>query len=79
MIVEAAASSIHWMDPRDLDMGQMTLTINSTAGNDISSFHPGGANAAFADGSVHFVSNGISANILRALITISDGQAVGNF
>jgi len=42
----------------------------------ISSSHPGGANALFVDGSVHFLSNALSAPILTALITRDGGEAI---
>jgi prepilin-type processing-associated H-X9-DG protein/prepilin-type N-terminal cleavage/methylation domain-containing protein len=38
--------------------------------------HPGGANFLFADGSVHFLSYGIDNVTLRALATMSGGEAV---
>ncbi|MGA2067453.1 MAG: DUF1559 domain-containing protein [Thermoguttaceae bacterium] len=41
----------------------------------ISSSHPGGANTLFVDGSVHFLSNSVSAVTLTALIT-RDGREV---
>jgi prepilin-type processing-associated H-X9-DG protein len=43
-------------------------------------FHTGGANAVFADGSVHFLSASMSLPTLRALITIHGGEiATTNF
>ena len=42
-----------------------------------SSFHPGGANVAFADGSVHFLSDDLAFDALIALSAMSDGQSVG--
>jgi prepilin-type N-terminal cleavage/methylation domain-containing protein/prepilin-type processing-associated H-X9-DG protein len=41
----------------------------------ISSYHPGGANTLFVDGSVHFLTNSLSAELLTALIT-RDGSEV---
>jgi prepilin-type processing-associated H-X9-DG protein len=40
------------------------------------SFHPGGANFVFADGTVHFLSAGINIRILAALITRAGGEVV---
>jgi prepilin-type N-terminal cleavage/methylation domain-containing protein/prepilin-type processing-associated H-X9-DG protein len=40
------------------------------------SFHPGGVNVLFADGSVRFVKDSISANVWRAIGTRSGGEAV---
>ena len=41
----------------------------------ISSSHPGGANTLFVDGSVHFLTDSLSAETLTALIT-RDGHEV---
>ena len=40
------------------------------------SYHPGGVNSLFGDGSVHFVKNTISGPTWRALGTISGGEVV---
>jgi len=40
------------------------------------SFHAGGANIAFADGSVHFVSDAVSVGVFRALATIAGGEVL---
>ena len=38
--------------------------------------HPGGANAAFADGSVHFIKNSINATVWYALGTRANGEVI---
>jgi prepilin-type N-terminal cleavage/methylation domain-containing protein/prepilin-type processing-associated H-X9-DG protein len=43
-----------------------------------SSKHPGGVNALFADGSVHYVKNSVSAVVWRGLGTIAGGEVVGS-
>lgn len=43
------------------------------------SLHPGGVNVLFADGSVHFIANGIEMGIWRALGSINGGETVGEF
>jgi prepilin-type N-terminal cleavage/methylation domain-containing protein/prepilin-type processing-associated H-X9-DG protein len=40
------------------------------------SLHTGGANAAFADGSVHFLTEGLSVTTLKALSAMADDQVV---
>src|SRR5207302_10427459 len=40
--------------------------------------HPGGANAALADGSVRFVSNNISVTTIMAAATRSGGEVLGS-
>jgi prepilin-type processing-associated H-X9-DG protein len=41
-----------------------------------SSYHPGGVNALFADGSVRFAKNSISAGTWRGLGTIAGGEVI---
>jgi prepilin-type N-terminal cleavage/methylation domain-containing protein/prepilin-type processing-associated H-X9-DG protein len=50
--------------------------INCTNDGEVYSFHPGGANAVFADGSVHFLRDNIDIRILGALITRAGGEVV---
>ncbi len=54
-----------------------TCMINCTSNNEIYSFHPGGANALFADGSVHFLKETITVPIAAALITRAGGEILG--
>ena len=51
-----------------------TCMINCTSNNEIYSFHPGGANALFADGSVHFLKDSLSVTIVAALVTRAGGE-----
>jgi prepilin-type processing-associated H-X9-DG protein len=50
--------------------------INCTNEREVYSFHPAGANAVFADGSVRFLKADINIRILAALITRAGGEAV---
>jgi prepilin-type processing-associated H-X9-DG protein len=43
-----------------------------------SSHHPGGVNAAFADGSVHFIKDSVSAVVWRGLGTIAGGEVLSS-
>jgi prepilin-type N-terminal cleavage/methylation domain-containing protein/prepilin-type processing-associated H-X9-DG protein len=43
-----------------------------------SSHHPGGVNAAFADGSVHFIKDSVSAVVWRGLGTIAGGEVMSS-
>ncbi|HTI50127.1 MAG TPA: DUF1559 domain-containing protein, partial [Planctomycetaceae bacterium] len=79
LVVETANSGIHWMEPRDLHVSQMSLTINSKSGQGISSAHPGGAVVGFADGRVRFLSNDTSATTLEALLTIRGEKVPDNY
>ena len=53
-----------------------TCMINCTTDNEVYSFHPGGANACFADGSVHFVKESINPAVFFALITRGGGEII---
>jgi prepilin-type N-terminal cleavage/methylation domain-containing protein/prepilin-type processing-associated H-X9-DG protein len=50
--------------------------INCTNDRQVYSFHPGGANAVFADGSVHFLKAGIDIRVVAALVTRAGGEVV---
>ena len=52
--------------------------LNCTNEYDIYSFHPGGANAVFADGSVHFLSVGMNIRVLARLVTRAGGEVVSS-
>lgn len=84
LVVEVANSGIRWMEPRDLDVSQLPLRVNPQQGLGISSRHrvsrfprrPGCAYAAFADGTVGFLPDALSAEELRAMLTIDRGEEV---
>jgi prepilin-type processing-associated H-X9-DG protein len=78
LVVEIADSGIHWMEPRDLHVSQMSRTVNGKSGQGISSAHPGGAVVGFADGRVRFLSNTSSAATIEALLTIRGGEKVSD-
>jgi prepilin-type processing-associated H-X9-DG protein len=48
--------------------------INCTNNREVYSFHPGGANIAFADGSVHFLNASIDIRIFARLATRAGGE-----
>jgi len=77
MIVEVVGAGIGWSEPRDLSLDQLPLEINAPGG--ISSWHPGGVNVAFCDGSVRFLFEGKDAHRLRALITKAGGERPPDF
>jgi prepilin-type processing-associated H-X9-DG protein len=71
LIVEAANSGINWMEPRDLDVSQVPMAINSPSGV-IASVHGQGAHFAFADGAVVFVKSNLSKASIRKLLSCDD-------
>jgi prepilin-type processing-associated H-X9-DG protein len=50
--------------------------INCTNDREVYSLHPGGANAVFADGSVHFLRAGIAIRIFARLVRRAGGEVV---
>jgi prepilin-type N-terminal cleavage/methylation domain-containing protein/prepilin-type processing-associated H-X9-DG protein len=53
--------------------------LNCTNDSEFYGFHPGGCNAAFADGSVRFLSKSMSLCTLAALVTRSGGEVPGDY
>ncbi len=55
-----------------------TCMVNCTSNNEIYSFHPGGANALFVDGSVHFLKDVSSVQLIAALVTRAGGEIISS-
>ncbi len=53
-----------------------TCMINCTSNNEIYSFHTGGSNALFVDGSVHFLKDVASVQLIAALVTRAGGEII---
>ncbi len=53
-------------------------SINCTNYTNIYSFHPGGANGLFVDGSVHFLNAAIDIRVLARLVTRAGSEVVGD-
>jgi prepilin-type N-terminal cleavage/methylation domain-containing protein/prepilin-type processing-associated H-X9-DG protein len=53
-----------------------SCAINCTNGREVYSFHSGGGNAVFADGSIHFLKANISIQVLANLVTRAGGEVV---
>jgi len=47
-----------------------------SSNDEVFSFHPGGANHVFADGSVHFVKQSTAASVFVSLISPNQGEIV---
>jgi prepilin-type processing-associated H-X9-DG protein len=52
--------------------------VNCTNNRQPYSFHPGGANFLFADGSVHFLPAAIDIRMLAALATRAGGEVLAS-
>ncbi len=55
-----------------------TCMINCTSDDEIYSFHVGGANALFVDGSVHFLKDTISVQSVASLVTRAGGEILSS-
>jgi prepilin-type processing-associated H-X9-DG protein len=53
-----------------------TAGNNAGANDEMFSFHPGGVNCLFGDGSVRFLKDSISVVTLRALVTLKGGEVI---
>lgn len=73
-VVEVHNSGVQTTEPRDLDISQMPLKLNPKSGLGISSGHARGANIVFADGSVHYLAEGITKETLLKLLIIDNGS-----
>jgi prepilin-type processing-associated H-X9-DG protein len=62
------------MEPRDLDVKEMSFRINNKHQAGLRSNHPGGANVLFADGSNQFVRDDIDPEVLKSLTTVAGGE-----
>ena len=49
---------------------------NAGANDEIFSYHPGGANALFGDGSVRFLKDSINLVVLRGLVSLNGGEVI---
>lgn len=76
LLVEVVDSKQRWFEPGDLSFDEALRGINSKEGRCISSFHPGGAYVVFADGHLRFVSDKLSTETLKALLTIDGGETI---
>jgi hypothetical protein len=76
-VVEVAQSGIHWLEPRDLHVQQMSPRLNDWRGQGVRSSHenPGGrsAHAALCDGTVRMLDPELSSEALKQLLIIDDG------
>jgi hypothetical protein len=68
IVIEIADSDIHWMEPRDVLLSELSMKINDRSRRSLSSYH-GGACVAHADGSVTFLNDDATEEYVRELLT----------
>jgi prepilin-type processing-associated H-X9-DG protein len=76
MFVEVADSGVNWAEPKDLEFDKIDFKINGSKKPGIGSQHSGGCNVAICDGSVHWVTNSLAPEKVKALLTIDGGEKV---
>lgn len=74
MIVEIHDSDIHWMEPRDLSVTEMSFMINDSRKPSISSLHVGGAFVILKDGTIEFLDEETTESRIREMVTRSVGK-----
>jgi prepilin-type N-terminal cleavage/methylation domain-containing protein/prepilin-type processing-associated H-X9-DG protein len=52
--------------------------INCSSNNELYSFHPGGVNVVFADGSVHFLKESMDPRVIVSLVSRAGGEIVSS-
>jgi hypothetical protein len=75
-VVEYANSDIHWMEPRDLNLAQMSLRLNDPDRPSVSSNDPGGPAVVSFDTVVRRLPESTTPESLRALLTTDGGEPV---
>jgi prepilin-type N-terminal cleavage/methylation domain-containing protein/prepilin-type processing-associated H-X9-DG protein len=67
-------------DNEGVDWPITDVTKGNNAGNndELFSFHPGGINCLFGDGSVRFIKDSISVVTLRGLVTLKGGEVISS-
>jgi prepilin-type processing-associated H-X9-DG protein len=78
-VVEAAASGINWMEPRDLPFDALSKGVNPAVRLGISSRHGDGANCVFCDGHTDYLLNAATPATLRALATCAGGEVTAGY
>ena len=73
LFVEAKETGVVWSEPRDLVFG----VANLKQGVDLGGNHPGGMQAAMADGSVKFLPQDIPVESIEAMVTPAGGDWTG--
>jgi len=76
LLVEMSDSGIHWAEPRDLDVSEMSYCINNSDHPCIRSRHDRGAMVVFCDGRVEFLKNETAPDTVEALTTVAGGEKV---
>lgn len=74
-VVEAVGLHVNWLEPVDLEFDDAVAAINHSREDPcVASWHPGGANVAFFDAHVQFLSEDTPVETLRNIFDCRDGN-----
>ena len=80
LVPAAAGDNVFWktdeVSANAANLAKFTSFMNVSNDNEVFSFHTGGSNAAFADGSVRFLSQKMSLQTAAAIVTAHGGEIV---
>lgn len=76
LVAEMCESGIHWMEPRDLRVDEMSFKINDPDYIGIASRHPGRAYVGVADGSVRSLPDNADPRLVEGATTINGREDV---
>jgi hypothetical protein len=79
LVAETTGMAINWLEPRDLALDSLALTVNSSTGVGIGSQHPKSkTHVLMADGSIKTLDNLTSPETLEAMLTIDGADTPAN-
>jgi hypothetical protein len=73
IIIEIAESDIHWMEPRDVLLSDLSMKINDRSHRSVSNYD-GGACVVYADGSVELLDDATTEERVRELLAQQSGR-----
>lgn len=79
MVAEMSHSGIFWTEPRDLNVSEMSETLNDLHQIGLRSKHSDGLYAAFCDGHSEYLVESMPHKLLKALITIDGNENMEDF
>ncbi len=76
VVVEVPIYGINWLAPEDLSVKRMQFSINGGFGQELGSYHAGGAHALMADGEVRFLSDVMPPDFVEGMTTINGNELI---